>query len=101
MDPRDLRFAAVRQLPLLDRSPLPPLPPLSRRSGDRHGVRGATPPVARSVMFEDIRPWGMLSFRQEIERAKLDLTSFGHWSGTGLVDYARALARPHGPSDAA
>jgi len=40
------------------------------------------------VMFDDIRLWGMLSFWQEIERPKLDLTSFGHWSGTGLVDYA-------------
>lgn len=40
------------------------------------------------VMFDDIRLWMMLSFWQEIERPKLDLTSFGHWSGTGLVDYA-------------
>jgi predicted O-methyltransferase YrrM len=40
------------------------------------------------VMFDDIRLWGMLSFWSEISRPKLDLTSFGHWSGTGLVDYA-------------
>lgn len=40
------------------------------------------------VMFDDIRLWGMLAFWQELERPKLDLTSFGHWSGTGLVDYA-------------
>jgi predicted O-methyltransferase YrrM len=40
------------------------------------------------VMFDDIRLWGMLAFWQEITRPKLDLTSFGHWSGTGLVDYA-------------
>ena len=40
------------------------------------------------VMFDDIRLWGMLAFWREIERPKLDLTSFGHWSGTGLVDYA-------------
>jgi predicted O-methyltransferase YrrM len=40
------------------------------------------------VMFDDIRVWGMLEFWQEISRPKLDLTSFGHWSGTGLVDYA-------------
>jgi predicted O-methyltransferase YrrM len=40
------------------------------------------------VMFDDIRLWGMLAFWQEIKRPKLDLTSFGHWSGTGLVDYA-------------
>lgn len=40
------------------------------------------------VMFDDIRLWKMLAFWQEVTRAKLDLTSFGHWSGTGLVDYA-------------
>lgn len=40
------------------------------------------------VVFDDIRVWGMVGFWQEIARAKLDLTSFGHWSGTGLVDYA-------------
>lgn len=39
------------------------------------------------VVFDDIRVWGMLDFWQEVDRPKLDLTSFGHWSGTGLVDY--------------
>ncbi|HXB14345.1 MAG TPA: class I SAM-dependent methyltransferase [Solirubrobacteraceae bacterium] len=40
------------------------------------------------VMFDDIRLWRMLGFWREIARPKLDLTSFGHWSGTGLVDFA-------------
>jgi predicted O-methyltransferase YrrM len=40
------------------------------------------------VLFDDIRVWGMLAFWQEVDRPKLDLTSFGHWSGTGLVDYS-------------
>jgi predicted O-methyltransferase YrrM len=40
------------------------------------------------VVFDDIRMWEMVGFWQEIRRPKLDLTSFGHWSGTGLVDYA-------------
>jgi predicted O-methyltransferase YrrM len=40
------------------------------------------------VVFDDIRVWGMLGFWREIRRPKLDLTSFGHWSGTGFVDYA-------------
>jgi predicted O-methyltransferase YrrM len=53
------------------------------RGFDEVGLAGA--PI---VMFDDIRLWGMLSFWQEIARPKLDLTSFGHWSGTGLVDYA-------------
>lgn len=39
------------------------------------------------VVFDDIRVWRMLGFWQEVARPKLDLTSFGHWSGTGLVDY--------------
>jgi predicted O-methyltransferase YrrM len=44
--------------------------------------------AAPVLMLDDIRLWRMLSFWQDIERPKLDLTSFGHWSGTGLVDYA-------------
>jgi len=40
------------------------------------------------VVFDDIRVWGMLGFWREVDRPKLDITSFGHWSGTGLVDYS-------------
>ncbi len=40
------------------------------------------------VVFDDIRVWGMLAFWRDIDRPKLDLTSFGHWSGTGIVDYS-------------
>jgi predicted O-methyltransferase YrrM len=40
------------------------------------------------VMFDDIRLWGMLGFWRELARPKLDMTSFGHWSGTGLVDFS-------------
>lgn len=39
------------------------------------------------VMFDDIRVYNMLQIWRDITRPKLDLTSFGHWSGTGLVDY--------------
>ena len=42
-------------------------------------------PVA---LYDDIRLWNMLDIWRGIQRPKLDLTSFGHWSGTGLVDYA-------------
>jgi predicted O-methyltransferase YrrM len=42
------------------------------------------------VIFDDTRVWGMLCFWQEISLPKLDLTSFGHWSGTGLVDYRKS-----------
>lgn len=38
------------------------------------------------VVFDDIRLWDMLHFWRNISSSKLDLTSFGHWSGTGLVE---------------
>ncbi len=40
------------------------------------------------VMFDDIRVWNMLRIWRDLPRPKLDLTSFGHWSGTGLVDWS-------------
>lgn len=40
------------------------------------------------VMFDDIRVWNMLGTWRRLDRPKLDLTSFGHWSGTGLVDWS-------------
>ena len=39
------------------------------------------------VVMDDIRFWNMLAIWQNIVRPKLDLTSFGHWSGTGLVEW--------------
>jgi len=42
------------------------------------------------VVMDDIRFWNMLAIWQEIARPKLDLTSFGHWSGTGLVEWHAA-----------
>ena len=39
------------------------------------------------VMFDDIRFVTMLKLWRELKRPKLDLTSFGHWSGTGLVEW--------------
>ena len=41
------------------------------------------------VMFDDIRVLNMVALWRAIARPKLDLTSFGHWSGTGLVDWSR------------
>jgi predicted O-methyltransferase YrrM len=40
------------------------------------------------AVFDDIRVRNMLQIWRDISRPKLDLTSFGHWSGTGLVDYS-------------
>lgn len=39
------------------------------------------------VVLDDIRVWNMLAVWRAIHDPKLDLTSFGHWSGTGLVDW--------------
>lgn len=37
------------------------------------------------VVFDDIRLWKMLRVWRNISSPKLDVTSFGHWSGTGFV----------------
>lgn len=38
-------------------------------------------------MFDDIRMMNMIDIWNNLEKPKLDLTFFGHWSGTGLVDW--------------
>lgn len=43
------------------------------------------------ILFDDIRVWTMLKMWREIPYPKIDLTSFGHWSGTGLVELDRTL----------
>jgi predicted O-methyltransferase YrrM len=40
------------------------------------------------VVFDDIRVWNMLGIWREITRPKLDVTSLGHYSGTGLIDWS-------------
>ncbi|HEY7115212.1 MAG TPA: hypothetical protein VH475_01425 [Tepidisphaeraceae bacterium] len=50
-------------------------------------VNFAKPPI---LMFDDTRLPSMLKFWRELTYPKLDLTSFGHWSGTGLVELAGA-----------
>lgn len=39
------------------------------------------------LMFDDIHLWKMLSLWREITLPKLDMSSFGHWSGTGWVEW--------------
>lgn len=46
----------------------------------------ATPPL---IVLDDIRVWTMLKLWRDIQKPKLDLTSFGHWSGTGLVHWTK------------
>lgn len=56
-------------------------------------IRFDKPPL---LIFDDIRVWNMLKIWRRIQHPKLDLTSFGHWSGTGLVSW-----NPGAPSDGA
>jgi hypothetical protein len=45
----------------------------------------------RYLVLDDIRFLNMLALWRSIDVPKLDLTSFGHWSGTGLVDLSAGL----------
>lgn len=47
-------------------------------------IKFKNPPL---LVFDDIRLWNMLKFWRELKAPKLDITSFGHWSGTGLVEW--------------
>lgn len=42
------------------------------------------------LVLDDIRVWTMLKVWRDIPYPKLDVTSFGHWTGTGLVDWLGA-----------
>lgn len=42
------------------------------------------PPI---IFFDDIRFVTMVEIWRKIRHPKMDLTSFGHWSGTGVVDW--------------
>jgi hypothetical protein len=46
-------------------------------------VKFERPPI---VVFNDTRRWEMLKFVRGIRWPKLDMTSFGRWSGTMLVE---------------
>ena len=50
------------------------------------GLKFEEPPI---VMFNDTRRWEMLRFCREIRNPKLDMTSFGRWTGTLLVELTR------------
>ena len=51
------------------------------------------PLPGRLLVVDDIRFVNMIDFWTSIASPKLDLTSFGHWSGTGLVDLSSPLQR--------
>lgn len=41
------------------------------------------------LLFDDIRFWNMLDFWRTLDLPKLDLTGFGHFTGTGLALWGR------------
>ena len=43
------------------------------------------------IIFDDIRMMNMISIWRQLPYPKLDITSFGHWSGTGLVRFTSKL----------
>lgn len=45
----------------------------------------------RILIMDDIRFVNMIDLWRKIDSPKLDITSFGHWSGTGLVDIREGL----------
>lgn len=49
-------------------------------------------PKGPVVMFDDIHEWKMLKIWHELPEPKLDITSFAHWTGSGLVDWPCAVA---------
>ncbi len=55
----------------------------------------AKPPT---VIFDDIRDHNMLRFWRELDKPKLDISSFGHWTGTGLVLWENPKLGGHQPS---
>jgi predicted O-methyltransferase YrrM len=44
-----------------------------------------SPPI---IVLDDIRLAGMIPTWREITHPKLDITSFGNWSGTGIVEWS-------------
>jgi len=49
------------------------------------------PKPNKLMIIDDIRFVNMVNFWRDIQSPKLDITSFGHWSGTGLVDLSNGL----------
>ena len=45
----------------------------------------------RILILDDIQFVNMIDFWRKIKSPKLDITSFGHFSGTGIVDISNGL----------
>ncbi len=51
------------------------------------------------LLFDDIRVWNMMAVWRALRMPKLDLTGFGHWSGTGLVEWRQPAAADRPPRE--
>ncbi|MGB8853934.1 MAG: hypothetical protein WCC69_10255 [Pirellulales bacterium] len=47
------------------------------------------PKPNRLIVMDDIRLMNMVELWGNLPHPKMDMTSLGHWSGTGLVDYSQ------------
>ena len=47
-------------------------------------IKFTSPPY---LIFDDTKDWNMLKVWRDIKAPKLDITSFGHWTGTGIVHW--------------
>ena len=56
-----------------------------------HKFSSLTKKSFRLLVIDDIQFVNMIDFWRSIASPKLDMTSFGHWSGTGVVDISNGL----------
>ena len=49
------------------------------------------PKTGKLLIMDDIKFINMIDLWRNIKSPKIDLSSFGHWSGTGVVDISDGL----------
>lgn len=54
-------------------------------------LRQLAPKPGKLLIIDDIQFVNMIDFWRAVTSPKLDVTSFGHWSGTGLVDLSEGF----------
>jgi predicted O-methyltransferase YrrM len=54
-------------------------------------LKNLKPKDGKLLILDDIKLVNMIDLWRNIKSPKLDITSFGHWSGTGLVDISEKL----------
>jgi len=53
---------------------------------NKFGIRKGT-----IVILDDIRVINMIKIWRVVDKPKLDITSIGHWSGTGIIHWSASL----------